>query len=159
MQKVHQSTDTSTSAAFCALLHLFAPFVCSVAPSVQNCSALIPTWPTCRSVSTSHLTDPYSWHHWIVLCSTCVHMNSTKAQGTFTAHLYGPNGAITSGTSRTGIIGDPCDFLPSATMQDLQKERNIIKTCMFLLFYRTDLLPSTLHLTLPFYISPFVQIL
>ena len=35
----------------------FAPFVCSVAPSVWNCSALIPMWPTCRILSTSHLTS------------------------------------------------------------------------------------------------------
>ena len=161
-QKAHRSTDTLTHAAFCALcalLHLFAPFVCSVAPSVRNCSALIPMWLTCRSVSTSHLTNAYLWHHWILLYRTCVHMNSAGARGTFAAHPYGPNGAITSGTSRMDIISDPCDFLPSAAMWNPQKVCNIIKICMFLLFYQTDLLSSTLCLTPFFYISPFVWIL
>ena len=138
-QKVHRHTDPLTSAAFCALctlLHLFALFVCSVAPLVWYCSKLIPTWPTFRSVSTSHLTDAHSWHHWIVLHSTCIHMNSAEAWGTFTAHLYGLNGTSTSGTSRTGIISDPCNSLPSATMSSCQKEHNIIKTWIFYCFTR-----------------------
>ena len=143
----------------CVLLCLFASFVCSVAPSVRNCSALIPMWLTCGSLSTSHLTNAYLWHHWILLFHTCVHMNSAGAQGTFTAHPYGPNGAITSGASRMDIISDPCDFLPSAATQNPQKACNIIKICMFLLFYWTDLLSSMLCLPSPFYISLFVQIL
>ena len=83
-------------------------------------------------------------------------MTSTGAQGTFAAHPYGPNGAITSGASRMGIIGDPCDFLPSTATRDPQKEHDIMKTCMFLLFYWMDLLPSTLRLTPFSYISPFI---
>ena len=110
-QKVHWHTDSLTSTTFCTHLHLFALFFCSVVPSVWYCSTLIPMWLTCRSVSTSHLTDAHSWHHWFVMHSTCIHMNSAEAWGTFTAHPYGTNGASASGTSRTGIIVIPATHL------------------------------------------------
>ena len=112
------------------------PFVCSVVLSVWYCSKPIPMWLTCKSVSTSHLTTAYSWCHWIVMHSTCVHTDSTEAWGTFVAHLYGTNGASTSGTSRMGIIGDLFNSPPSATMPNRQKECNIIKTWIFYCFTR-----------------------
>ena len=85
--------------------------------------------------------------------------NSAGARGPFAAHLYGLNRVITSGTSRMDIIGDLCDFLPSTATRNPQKACNIIKICMFLLFYRMDLLSITLHLPSSFYISLFVRIL
>ena len=70
----------------------------------------------------------------ILLFCTCIHTNSAGARGTFAAHPYGPNGAITSGASKMDIIGDPCDSLPSTAMQNPQKARNIIKIRMFYCF-------------------------
>ena len=140
------------------LLRLFAPFPRFVAPSVWSCSTLIPTWSTSRSVSTSHLTNAHSWCHWFVMHSTCVHTNSAEAQGTITVHLYGTNGASTSGASRTGIIGDPCNPPPSALMSNPQQERNIIKTGIFYCFigWIFYLVPCAYS---PFHISPFVWFL
>ena len=81
-------------------------------------------------------------------------MNSAEAQGTFAAHLYGPNGAITSGASRTGIIGDPYDFLPSATMPKLPESAQYYKDLYVFIVLPDGSSIKHIGLTFPFlYIS------
>ena len=88
----------------------------------------------------------------ILLFRTCIHMNSAGARGTFAAHPYGPNGAITSGASKMNIIGDPCNLLPSTTTRNLQKARNIIKLVCFFIVLPDGPSVKRTALTFPFFI-------
>ena len=77
-------------------------------------------------------------HNNDVIGSYCPELAFTRTppapEAPFAVHPYGLNGVITSGASGVHIIGDPYDFLPSATMRNLQKVRNIIKIVCFYCF-------------------------